>query len=73
MSEWQPIETAPRDGTRILLCRVSLTTRELSKAVVIGHFLGLRPYARNWSVESSQYLREESLGGWMPLPSPIYS
>ncbi len=70
MSDWQPMSSAPRDGRRILLCRVSLTSRELSKAVVIGHFFS-RPYGRNWQVESGQYLREESLGGWMPLPSPL--
>jgi hypothetical protein len=68
MSGWQPMATAPRDGTRILLKRKSKARR--IRLVVIGHWsnnIGVF-----WSLEgmskNAGAAQDSDLLGWMPLP-----
>ena len=72
MSEWQPIESAPKDGTKILLYY-----QDRSR-VVCGHWYWdgyakkPRPY---WTSDNEQlwgryFHRETSPTHWMPLPEP---
>lgn len=69
MSEWQPIETAPKDGTYVLLWA--------SDPPCIGRVSG-HPFmsANDWSVEvramnvASYTWRLSSFTHWMPLPQP---
>jgi hypothetical protein len=61
MSDWQPIETAPRDGTAILgYCDQG--------PVVIRNSYG------SWIVENSHGYNEDGevydVTHWMPLPEP---
>ena len=71
MSKWQPIETAPKDGTRVLL------TEEWG--VVIGRWceeaqLGLCEEGPGWQVfecDDCWYsVAAENPTHWMPLPAP---
>lgn len=66
--EWQPIETAPKDGTRILTCKI-----------IAGEKRILCPAVNEWNDPSRTGLG--SLGWWastaltdpthwMPLPGP---
>ena len=63
MSEWQPIETAPQDGTWVVLCRATdmdciiaavweAADNDFSWATLDGS------YHKNWGTH------------WMPLPEP---
>jgi hypothetical protein len=69
---WQPIETAPKDGTRIILF---LPSRYSFPAMVtIGlWFEDFLPGRNGWSYcevdEIGQFI-EEPITHWMPLPPP---
>lgn len=68
--KWKPIETAPKDGTSILLCNNRETTvgiymhdgREFPWVVFDGHFT--KEPLNGWS--------DNKFGPthWMPLPDP---
>jgi hypothetical protein len=63
MSEWKPIETAPKDGTPILLCRVGMNYWP-------------RTFAWNgefWGSPSGMFWDEHPARGpshWQPRPTP---
>jgi hypothetical protein len=59
MSDWQPIETAPRDGTSVLL--------------VSGPPVQNRIVLTSWVGAPHNHWRAEPFGRfthWMPLPDP---
>jgi hypothetical protein len=60
MMEWQPIETAPKDGTEILV----LTTKY--NVVFQSH------WDHGWEIRNEQfeYIGDISPSYWMPLPEP---
>jgi hypothetical protein len=73
MTEWQPIETAPKDGTQILVCGT------YSSDIAIVRF---REHDRDWRCVSDGFdvIESQSDFGteyrsfavpthWMPLPS----
>lgn len=64
MSEWQPIETAPRDGTRVILAW---------DGVRVGYFLdnsaSIKPWS-GWKVPSMETWPKGQPTHWMPLPEP---
>lgn len=70
---WQPIETAPRDGTRVLLVfprgRVYVGSYEVSE----HHRNGKLFYRREgWWLDSAQFMADDSLPMlWMPLPEVL--
>ena len=61
--EWQPIETAPKDGTRIIVCRKS-TNKYIPMVGEDrwGEFGGAHCWARSNSETEPTH--------WMPLPQP---
>ncbi len=78
MSEWQPIETAPRDGTWFLLCRQS----EGWESYEVGRFDPLL-FPEYVEAGNGLYRKEMRTGyewlgfnnfhratHWMPLPPP---
>jgi Protein of unknown function (DUF551) len=59
---WQPIETAPKDGTAILLC--------VGRWMTVGHW---HRVAGGWSSNGpvySPYGLDEQPTHWQPLPEP---
>lgn len=56
--EWQPIETAPKDGIRILAW-----DRTIDEATIVTWF----PRASNW-YDVEGFLVDTRV--WMPLPEP---
>lgn len=62
--EWQPIETAPKDGTQILVTRWSKSLNQWDTGVVIW-------LSGTWKVKPTRDLRLSLLGThWLPLPEP---
>lgn len=71
MSEWQPIETAPRDGTWLLLTGGDIQygwDGDTVPPCVCGHSSG-REWQFAWYDGGAygEYLRPTH---WMPLPAP---
>lgn len=74
MTEWQPIETAPKDGTPILASGINLGTPDKGRHYVIARWeICERPDPDDWS----GWYEPDGDGGpypwlthWMPLPSP---
>ena len=58
MIEWQPIENAPKDGTRIIVC-----TKTRKRLISYWHQPANPDYAGFWVGVSCPTL-------WMPLPDP---
>lgn len=59
-TDWQPISTAPKDGTRIIVA---------VKRRVIGVSFWLPSSGQWWSQETARSMREP-FSHWMPLPPP---
>lgn len=76
MGEWQPIETAPRDGTPLLLWGIEgcseLHRPRLFKGVVIASWLGGSADAEGddwWDEQGGVYYASwVRASHWMPLP-----
>jgi hypothetical protein len=77
MGEWQPIETAPTDGTRILICSI----KENIRVIVNASWFDLKEIKRrNWPENmvgwwgytsfgaASLFNKEYEPSYWMPLP-----
>ena len=77
MSEWQPIETAPKDGTAVVLYGKGLLRSGYEQAV--GVYIPIHgedddSTIRWWHVEDGKFgpyaIRGPSPTHWMPLPPP---
>jgi hypothetical protein len=72
MSEWQSIETAPRDGTKILLHQKFLPDEpfigywDFNKWVVSK--VSISADVGDWIIDNID--NQEYITHWMPLPSP---
>ena len=67
--KWQPIKTAPRDGTKILCFRPANPKAIIAKAkrsVIIVDWFDKRASATNFYQEPM----ESTYTHWMPLPEP---
>lgn len=73
MSEWRTIDSAPRDGRRIVLYIPSVSPYIPAK-VVTGRFdcRDIRPYFTNDSerLVGARHTRKHQPTHWMPLPEP---
>ena len=63
MSEWQPIETAPKDGTRIL----TASRHNSGWWLIVAEWGGKSP--PRW-IDSFIGRTAQSPTHWMPLPEP---
>jgi len=62
----QPIETAPRDGTRVLVWRRTGMTRPVSENPVVARWRG-----KYWSWLGGGSAQDKNLLYWHPLPEAI--
>lgn len=72
MTEWQPIATAPKDGTWVLLTGGEISygwDSDDQPRVVIGQFAGEEGWHFAW-YDSGFYGEYISPTHWMPLPEP---
>ena len=61
MMEWQPIETAPKDGTWVLVCQgQNNIIRSAKWSIDYDH----------WEVSSGAMSYIAGVTHWMPLPEP---
>lgn len=63
VSQWRPIETAPKDGTRVLIKFASGSEREATWRTT---------YGGEWHVKSFTHLPwhdQHEIASWMPLPA----
>jgi hypothetical protein len=58
---WQPIETAPKDGTRILVCQRMVRGEMVFRSVRITHW---------WFSFGRWNMTRGTPTHWMPLPDP---
>lgn len=67
MSEWQPIETAPRDGTQILVCFVP----DMGRAIMVVEYDPDREgEGYPWVAAESAAYHKNAVTHWQPLPAP---
>ena len=66
MSKWQPIETAPKDGTKVLVWRPSIGTHYEEPKELIAHAdVDVWVEGNWWRSRCNQQPTH-----WMPLPAP---
>lgn len=66
MIEWQPIETAPKDGTDILVMT--------GETMHVVRWINIHGDFDYWAVDDNKHgpftLRGKAPTNWMPLPEP---
>ena len=73
MSDWQPIETAPKDGTQILLfCPVKRHESHPANFIFVGWwFSSSKEIDDGWRADQGWFPSEWlPVTNWMPLPPP---
>ena len=65
MSDWKPIETAPKDGTSVLLWRTNIDGSDGRVTVGSWH----ETYGGSWWDEGMEYTFDH-MTHWRPLPAP---
>lgn len=80
MSGWQPIDTAPRDETEIILRKGDRVTAgawiEWSKSEAVfndrGDYMGQEEYdsGAHWASWDGGFCEDDEPTHWMPLPAP---
>lgn len=72
MNEWQLIETAPKDGTRLLLCSASYTSDWYEMRVCWWgeNFMGRMDWIYCDDVYNDAEQTLDNVTHWMPLPEP---
>jgi hypothetical protein len=72
MSEWRPIETAPKDGSHVLLhCDFGETGRQITVARWCDDPSPAGPYGKFcWREMQDSSIAEQIPTHWMPLPEP---
>lgn len=77
MNEWQPISTAPKDGTPIIAAKIGVTQEDLKPHFLIypetvrwlkTEFSGPFGFSGFFPIVSEHYMFEPT--HWMPLPEP---
>lgn len=73
--EWQPIESAPKDGTPVLICRPNASRKKVCEAVWATPWDGAPDDQCYWmtphGVAGRGYtILPTSVTHWMPLPPP---
>jgi len=64
MTEWQPIETAPKDGRRILVYA------ETWPEIAVAEWRDKGITLEGWRLHPFNDIDPEPLTHWMPLPEP---
>ena len=70
--EWQPIETAPKDGTEILLT-IPLRWRVPQGCIGSGGYVSAYFFDKSigfWRSRSNHWISPDMPTNWMPLPKP---
>lgn len=65
--QWQPISTAPRDGTEILIYATIGNVLPRNNVMSVGR------YDRGWWNNSRPSATLENATHWMPIPSPSHN
>ena len=63
MSDWRPMETAPKDGTPVLIYFPRIGSQRRGQAVAYYHRV-----SGSWVTHPGMYNRSPT--HWMPLPDP---
>lgn len=74
MSQWQPIETAPKDGTAMLVYGPGLLREHNAHCAVVRWQTTEHSTIPWWTINDGKFgpydLRGPSPTHWMPLPEP---
>lgn len=71
MSEWKPIETAPKDGTFVLLYSPDAKEPSIFVGYFISHVDGDEWFSEwhdAWVDDGAKVISDVTLTHWMPLP-----
>ena len=72
MSEWQPIETAPKDGAAVLIYQPADTDNDLPAVIQVARYEAtlFEPNIFRWIEAEGEQYETYSPTHWMPLPAP---
>jgi hypothetical protein len=75
MTEWQPIDTAPRDGTAILICACETGMLVFGQRIAVAKFHAEHDFPRGKvldfvTADEGDRRHVRFATHWMPLPAP---